>query len=164
MRDYLRKLAPDRFEDLIALLALRPPRPLGERHGGRFFIPPQEGQTPWRTRTPGASPSSSPPMASSCTKSRSCHRERGGGFTLGQADLLRRAMGSKDPEVMERQRGRFLAGAKERDGAPPSRKLVQPDGKFAGYGFNKSHSTPTPCGRTARPTEAHFPPMFMGVP
>jgi DNA polymerase-3 subunit alpha len=65
-----------------------------------------------------------------------------GGFTLGQADLLRRAMGSKNPDVMEKQRSRFLAGAKERDiPAATAESIFNLMAKFAGYGFNKSHST-----------------------
>ena len=63
------------------------------------------------------------------------------GYSLGEADLLRRAMGKKKPEVMAVQRDRFLSGARER-GFPEaaSAKLFDLMAQFAGYGFNKSHS------------------------
>jgi DNA polymerase III subunit alpha len=65
------------------------------------------------------------------------------GFSLGQADMLRKAMGKKDPEVMAQQRGQFLAGA-GRNGfsADKAAKVFEEMEHFAGYGFNKSHSTP----------------------
>ena len=64
------------------------------------------------------------------------------GFTLGEADLLRKAMGKKNAEVMAKMRGKFVEGAKkhgisEKKGAP----LFDLMEHFAGYGFNKSHST-----------------------
>ena len=63
------------------------------------------------------------------------------GYSLGEADLLRRAMGKKDPEAMAKQRERFVRGATER-GFPPKKieKLFDLMEQFAGYGFNKSHS------------------------
>ena len=63
------------------------------------------------------------------------------GYSLGEADLLRRAMGKKKKEEMDRQRIRFVDGAKEKGGSAAKASsifdLVQ---KFAGYGFNKSHA------------------------
>ena len=65
-----------------------------------------------------------------------------GGFTLGQADVLRKAMGKKDPKVMAMQRDQFVAGSQERGiSAKQARKLFALMEFFAGYGFNKSHST-----------------------
>ena len=63
------------------------------------------------------------------------------GYSLGEADLLRRAMGKKDPEAMAKQRERFVRGALER-GFPQKKveKLFDLMEQFAGYGFNKSHS------------------------
>ncbi len=63
------------------------------------------------------------------------------GYSLGEADLLRRAMGKKDPEAMAKQRERFVRGATER-GFPPKKveKIFDLMEQFAGYGFNKSHS------------------------
>ena len=63
------------------------------------------------------------------------------GFTLGQADILRRAMGKKDQDLMAKQRARFLEGAKENNiDAKTAELLFQRIEQFAGYGFNKSHS------------------------
>ena len=66
-----------------------------------------------------------------------------GGYTLGGADLLRRAMGKKIKAEMDAQRGRFLEGAKARDIPPATAEAVfDACAKFAEYGFNKSHSAP----------------------
>src|SRR4029079_5781755 len=65
------------------------------------------------------------------------------GFTLGQADVLRKAMGKKDPKVMAKQRNAFLEGAKTKGiNEKKATKLFEQIEFFAGYGFNKSHSTP----------------------
>src|SRR5216117_2235201 len=65
-----------------------------------------------------------------------------GGYTLGAADLLRRAMGKKKPEEMAKQRGVFVKGCKEKNNIPVSKANEVFDllEKFAGYGFNKSHA------------------------
>src|SRR5204862_4582628 len=64
------------------------------------------------------------------------------GFTLGEADLLRKAMGKKNPEVMAKQRGKFLEGAKKRGiSEKKAAHIFDLMEHFAGYGFNKSHST-----------------------
>jgi DNA polymerase-3 subunit alpha len=66
-----------------------------------------------------------------------------GGYTLGQADILRRAMGKKNKEEMQAQRKRFIDGAVERGiDRSIAEKLFEQMSKFASYGFNKSHSTP----------------------
>ncbi|MCL4216362.1 MAG: DNA polymerase III subunit alpha, partial [Candidatus Hydrogenedentes bacterium] len=64
------------------------------------------------------------------------------GFTLGQADILRRAMGKKDPQLMARQRARFVEGCKEHNNIKEDMATILFDRieQFAGYGFNKSHS------------------------
>src|SRR4029077_12258693 len=63
------------------------------------------------------------------------------GYSLGEADLLRRAMGKKKKEEMDKQRARFLEGAKAKGHAPRKvEKIFDQMAKFAGYGFNKSHS------------------------
>ena len=64
------------------------------------------------------------------------------GFTLGEADLLRKAMGKKNPEVMAKQRGKFLAGARKNNiNEKKAAHIFDLMEHFAGYGFNKSHST-----------------------
>jgi DNA polymerase-3 subunit alpha len=88
-----------------------------------------------------------------------------GGFTLGQADLLRRAMGQKNPEEMEGMRGRFLEGARAR-GVPAgaAEAVFDQMAKFAGYGFNKSHSAAYAmlAFQTAY-LKAHHGPEFMAA-
>lgn len=65
-----------------------------------------------------------------------------GGFTMGQADVLRKAMGKKDPKVMALQRDQFIAGARKQGiTAKQAAKIFELMEHFAGYGFNKSHST-----------------------
>src|SRR5258705_5809128 len=63
------------------------------------------------------------------------------GFTMGEADILRRAMGKKDRDLMAKQREKFIVGCKERGTAPAkSERVWELMEKFAGYGFNKSHA------------------------
>ena len=87
------------------------------------------------------------------------------GFSLAEADLLRRAMGKKDPAVMEAQRHRFLSGA-EAHGIPKARaeELFNLIEKFAGYGFNKSHSAAYAlvAYQTAY-LKAHYPLEFLAA-
>src|SRR5665213_4120869 len=65
------------------------------------------------------------------------------GYSFGEADLLRRAMGKKKKEEMDKQRARFMSGAAERDVSPALADLLFGlMEKFSGYGFNKSHAAP----------------------
>src|SRR4030095_14228921 len=84
------------------------------------------------------------------------------GFTLGQADVLRKAMGKKDPKVMAKQREAFLAGAKAKGTSEKkAAKLFEQIEHFAGYGFNKAHATAYAllAYRTAY-LKAHYPWHF----
>jgi DNA polymerase-3 subunit alpha len=85
------------------------------------------------------------------------------GFSLGQADILRRAMGKKKPEEMEKLRAKFLDGAKRKN-IPEKKadKLYELIQKFAGYGFNKSHAAAYAvlCYQTGY-LKAHYPTEFM---
>ncbi len=92
--------------------------------------------------SPSSNLSSTKPSVSWSIRSRSCRsRTSIGGYSLGGADLLRRAMGKKDAAEMEKQREIFLKGAAERK-FPKSQagEIFDQMAKFAGYGFNKSHS------------------------
>src|SRR5690606_60646 len=87
------------------------------------------------------------------------------GYTLGAADLLRRAMGKKKPEEMAKQRAIFAAGAKA-NGVDPNlaESIFDLMEKFAGYGFNKSHSAA--YALVAYQTawlKAHYPAAFMAA-
>ncbi len=165
MRDYLRKLEPDRFEDLVAMLALYRPGPMGSDMVDDFI---RRKKKPSTVEYPH--PSCEPALQA--TYGVILYQEQVmrlasdlGGFTLGQADLLRRAMGSKNPEEMESQRGRFLAGAKAK-GLPPAvaSNIFNLMAKFAGYGFNKSHSTAYALvAYRAAYLKTHYPAEYMAA-
>ena len=87
------------------------------------------------------------------------------GFSLGQADILRRAMGKKKPEEMEKLRVKFLEGAQQKKiPEKKAEKLYELIQKFAGYGFNKSHAAAyaVVCYQTAY-LKAHYPTEFMAA-
>ncbi len=139
MRDVLRKLRPDTFEDIIAVVALYRPGPMENipsyikrKHGEEepdYLHPTLEGIL---KETFGIMIYQEQVMQIAQELS---------GFTLGHADLLRRAMGKKIKAEMAEQRQSFLDGAKAR-GVPEAKAsdIFDQVAKFAGYGFNKSHA------------------------
>jgi DNA polymerase-3 subunit alpha len=141
MRDVLRRYKPTSVEDLTALNALYRPGPIQggmiddfiERKWGRrkveYDLPPME---PILSETLGVIVYQEQVMQIANAVA---------GYSLGEADLLRRAMGKKNFEEMAKQRERFAAGAKEKNFPVDTAKYVfDMMEKFAGYGFNKSHS------------------------
>ncbi len=141
MRQLLKKIVPDSFEDLVAILALYRPGPLESgmvdqfincKHGRSEVVYPHPLLEPVLKETYGVILYQEQVMQIAATLA---------GFSLGEADLLRRAMGKKKMEVMEQQRKKFVDGCLrngvERGTAESLFDLIQ---KFAGYGFNKSHS------------------------
>jgi DNA polymerase-3 subunit alpha len=139
MRDILRRYEPDRIEDLIALNALYRPGPMDmiddfiDRKKGRKEISydlPELKQV--LEETYGVMVYQEQVMQISHLVA---------GYSLGDADILRRAMGKKKKEEMDKQRARFLEGAaKKRIPVKKAEKIFDLMSKFAGYGFNKSHS------------------------
>ncbi|HSK09367.1 MAG TPA: DNA polymerase III subunit alpha, partial [Vicinamibacterales bacterium] len=142
MREILRKARPQRFEDLIALNALYRPGPL---RGGMVddFIARKHGRVEVKYDLPQLEPvlrETYGVIAYQEQVMRIAYEVAG--FTLGEADLLRKAMGKKDASVMQAQRQKFLDGATSRGTAPKkAAALFDLMEAFAGYGFNKSHST-----------------------
>jgi DNA polymerase-3 subunit alpha len=139
MRDVLRRYKPNSIEHLTALNALYRPGPMGmiddfiERKWGRreveYLLPELE---PLLKETLGVIVYQEQVMQISNVI---------GGYSLGAADLLRRAMGKKDPAEMAKQRDIFMAGAaKQKFPKDKAGELFDLMEKFAGYGFNKSHS------------------------
>ena len=139
MRDMLRKLRPDRFEDIIAVVALyRPgpmeniPRYIAVKHGDErpdYLHPSLE---PILAETHGIMIYQEQVMQIAQVLS---------GYSLGGADLLRRAMGKKIKAEMEAQRKAFIEGATARGVAGRvAEHIFDQVAKFAGYGFNKSHA------------------------
>ena len=141
MRETLRKAKPQRFEDLIALNALYRPGPL---RGGVVddFINRRHGKVKISYEVPELEPILADSYGVIAYQEQVMRIASDlGGFTMGEADVLRKAMGKKDAKVMEAQRSRFVAGATER--AIPKKtatKIFDLMEYFAGYGFNKSHS------------------------
>lgn len=142
MRKLITRIQPDCFDDLIAILALYRPGPL-ESGMVDMFVRRKHGQEEIRYPHPS--------MASILEDTYGCivYQEQVmlisgdlGGFSMAEADNLRKAMGKKKPEIMQKFSARFLAGAQE-NGCPPSVAQEVWDNivKFGGYGFNKSHST-----------------------
>jgi DNA polymerase-3 subunit alpha len=138
MRDLIKRARPDRFEDVIALVALYRPGPMDlipeyieRKHGKRVeYLDPR--LVPILGPTYGIMVYQEQVMQIAQVV---------GGYTLGGADLLRRAMGKKKPEEMAQQRDIFVAGAQKNGLARgKAEQLFDLMEKFAGYGFNKSHA------------------------
>lgn len=139
MRNLLRDIKPEKFEDLIAVLALYRPGPLGRLES---YIKRKRGEEKVEYMHPALEPILAETYGVIIYQEQVMEiAHRLAGFTLGQADVLRRAMGKKKPEVMEEQRGIFVKGAVER-GIPENVaiEIFEDMAKFAEYGFNKSHS------------------------
>jgi DNA polymerase-3 subunit alpha len=165
MKDLIRRLRPDRFEDIIALVALFRPGPLQSgmvddfiqrKHGAARVEYPHAALEPVLRNTYGVILYQEQVMQIAQVLA---------GFTLGQADLLRRAMGKKKPEEMAQQRQRFTEGACARGVSEQlATSIFDLMEKFAGYGFNKSHSAAYALVsyQTAW-LKAHHPAEFMAA-
>ena len=165
MRDLLKKLKPDCFEDIIALLAMYRPGPLESgmvddyvkrKHGTleeKYDLPQLESIL---KETHGVILYQEQVMKIASVLA---------GFSLGDADLLRRAMGKKKPEEMAAQREKFLNGSKAKNiDVKKSEKVFNLMEKFAGYGFNKSHSAAyAQVSYQTAYLKAHFPLEFFGA-
>jgi DNA polymerase III subunit alpha len=142
MRDILRKSKPQRLEDLIALNALYRPGPL---RSGMVddYIARKQGKTEITYEVPQLEPVLADTYGVIAYQEQVMRISNVvAGFTLGEADLLRKAMGKKNPEVMAKMRGKFVDGSKKNGHAEKTAAhLFDLMEHFAGYGFNKSHST-----------------------
>ena len=141
MKDLIKRLKPDRFEDMIALVALFRPGPL---QSGMVddFVERKHGRQSLKYAVPTLEPILKPTYGVILYQEQVMQIARVlAGYTLGAADLLRRAMGKKKPEEMAKQREIFVGGA-QANGIAESDATYIFDlmEKFAGYGFNKSHS------------------------
>jgi DNA polymerase-3 subunit alpha len=140
-QELLRKLKPDSFEDIVAAVALYRPGPL---EGGMVeqFVECKHGRRPIATLHPKLDSMLEETYGVIVYQEQVMQAAQLlAGFTLGKADIMRRAMGKKDPEEMSKQRREFVSGAEERDINPvKANEIFDLIDKFAGYGFNKSHS------------------------
>ena len=163
MRDLLKKMEPQRFEDLIALLALYRPGPMGS---GMLvdFIQRKKGAVPVKFDHKLLEPILKDTYGIMLYQEQIMQIASGlAGFSLSQADLLRRAMSKKNPEVMEQQRKNFLTGcAKNSINEKTANKIFDQIVYFSGYGFNRSHSAAYAIisYRTAY-LKANYPVEFM---
>ncbi len=165
MKDLIRRLQPDSFEDIIALVALYRPGPL---QSGMVddFIDRKHGRARVEYPHPELEPILQPTYGVILYQEQVMQIAQVlANFTLGGADLLRRAMGKKKPEEMAKQREIFMEGALgrgvEKATATYIFDLME---KFAGYGFNKSHSAA--YALVAYQTawlKAHYPAPFMAA-
>ncbi|HCW88607.1 MAG TPA: DNA polymerase III subunit alpha, partial [Marinobacter sp.] len=170
MKDLIRRLQPDSLEDMIALVALFRPGPL---QSGMVddFIDRKHGRQPISYPHPdyqyeGLKPVLEPTYGVILYQEQVMQiAQVMAGYTLGGADMLRRAMGKKKPEEMEKQKAIFLDGC-EKNGinkalAENIFDLVE---KFAGYGFNKSHSAAYALvSYQTLWLKAHYPAEFMAA-
>ena len=139
MRDLIKRARPDRFEDVIALVALYRPGPMDLIPD---YIERKHGLKRVEYLDPRLQPILGPTYGIMVYQEQVMQIAQViGGYTLGGADLLRRAMGKKKPEEMAQQRDIFVAGA-QKNGVPHAKAMQLFDlmEKFAGYGFNKSHA------------------------
>ncbi|MCC6783177.1 MAG: DNA polymerase III subunit alpha [Planctomycetes bacterium] len=162
MRDLLARLAPDTFEDVIAVLALYRPGPLSSgmvdmfvrrKHGEEPVAYPHEDTREVLQETYGVIVYQEQVMRISNLV---------GGFSMNEADSLRKAMGKKKPEEMAKFKEKFVTGATAKGHAATwARELFETMEYFAGYGFNKSHSAAYALVtyQTAW-LKAHFPVEF----
>jgi len=163
MREILKKMKPEKFEDLIAVLSLYRPGPLGSINVNEF-IARRHGQVPVTYPHP---------LLENVLKETYgliLYQEQVmkiaseiAGFSMGKADILRRAMGKKEIEKMLDQEKDFVEGAKKK-GVPPevAKDIFETIKPFAGYGFNKAHSASYALisYQTAY-LKAHYPLFFM---
>ncbi len=165
MKDLIKRLLPSRFEDIIALVALFRPGPLqsgmvddfiNRKHGRASVDYPHPDLEPVLSNTYGVILYQEQVMQIAQVLAN---------YSLGGADMLRRAMGKKKPEEMAKQRGLFMEGARQRNIDPSlAGAIFDLMEKFAGYGFNKSHSAAYALVsyQTAWLKE-HYPAYFMAA-
>ena len=165
MRELIKNLRPDCFDDLIALVALFRPGPLQSGMVDNF-IDTKHGRSKAQYKHPSLEP------ILSVTNGVILYQEQVmeiarvlAGYTLGEADLLRRAMGKKKVDEMAFQRKTFIAGATKNEiPQEDSAFIFDLMEKFAGYGFNKSHSAA--YALVAYQTawlKTHYPAAFMAA-
>ncbi len=163
MRDLLRRLKPERLEDIIALVALYRPGPMvmiddfiARRHGRVKVTSDHPLMESILEETYGIMVYQEQVMRIASELA---------GFTMGEADVLRRAMGKKDPEMMDTQRKKFIDGASARGvSEKKAEKIFDQMAPFAGYAFNKSHAAAYAvlAYQTAY-LKTHYPVGFMAA-
>jgi DNA polymerase III subunit alpha len=165
MRELLKRAKPDTFEDIIALAALFRPGPLGSGMD-REWVDRKHGRAEVSYPHPALEPVLKPTYGVIVYQEQVMQIAQVlAGYSLGGADLLRRAMGKKKPEEMAKERAKFEAGSAERGVDPrTATQIFDLMEKFAEYGFNKSHSAA--YALVAYQTawlKVHYPAEFMAA-
>lgn len=165
MRKLIKRLEPDKFDDLVALVALFRPGPLDSGMVDDF-IDRKKGKARVRYLHPSLEPVLKPTYGVILYQEQVMQiAQILGGYTLGSADLLRRAMGKKKREEMAQQRDIFVKGAESNQiSKTVATSIFDLMEKFAGYGFNKSHSVAYAllAYQTAW-LKTHYPAAFMAA-
>jgi DNA polymerase-3 subunit alpha len=163
MQKYLRELKPDQFSDLIAMNALYRPGPIAyipnfidRKHGKEAISYDLADMEEYLADTYGITVYQEQVMLLS---------QKIGGFSKGDADVLRKAMGKKDRYTLDKMKGKFVSGATEKGHAADKLEKIWTDWEaFAQYAFNKSHSTcyAFVAYQTAY-LKAHYPGEYMSA-
>ena len=165
MTEMVQRMKPNVFEDLVAILALYRPGPL-DAGMADHYINRKHGREPLRYEHPILEPILKDTYGIILYQEQIMQIAREmGGYTLGEADLLRRAMGKKKPEEMAKHRQIFLAGAKKKGVSDKvATEVFDQMETFARYGFNRSHSVAYAMVtyQTAW-LKAHYPVCFMAA-
>ncbi|MBU1113040.1 MAG: DNA polymerase III subunit alpha [Candidatus Omnitrophica bacterium] len=165
MREILTKIHPSKFEDLIAVLALYRPGPLGSGMVDDF-INRKQGKRQITYIHPALEPILNKTYGIILYQEQIMQIvSKLAGFGMARADLLRKAIGKKIPEIMDEQRHLFMEGcSKNKIPAAVASQIFDLIDYFSGYGFNKSHSTAYALisYRTAY-LKAHYPVEFMAA-
>ena len=163
MRDVLRRLQADRFTDIVAAVALYRPGPMDNIPA---YIARKRNREPVTYLHPLLTPILRETYGIMVYQEQVQQAARVvAGYSLGQADILRRAMGKKIPEVMEAERINFLRGAAQKDlDRIKAGQIFDHMARFAGYGFNKSHAAAYAllAYRTAW-LKVHHPAQFLAA-
>jgi len=164
MRDTLKRIKPNNIEDVIAIISLYRPGPMDNIP---VFADGKEDPAKVRYQHPALEPILKATYGVPVYQEQVMRMAQEiAGYSLGEADLLRRAMGKKKLEEMVAQRKRFVDGAKElKDIEPPlANEIFDTMEKFAGYGFNKSHAAAYALiGYHTGYLKAHFPVEFLAA-
>ena len=164
-KDLIRRLVPDTFDDITALNALIRP---GPQQSGMVedFIDRKQGRVPVSYPHPDVASILKPTYGVILYQEQVMQIAQVlAGYTLGGADVLRKAMGKKQPEEMAKQRAVFLDGARERSVPPQvASAIFDLMEKFAGYGFNRAHSAAYALiGYQTAWLKTHYPAAFMAA-
>jgi len=163
MRELLVDMAPEQFTDLIALVALYRPGPL-ESGMVKDFVNTKHGRQEANYSLPQLKPILEETYGVIVYQEQVMKIANVlANYSLGDADILRRAMGKKIPEVMNQEKEKFMAGARDNQiDEKKAEDIFELMAKFAGYGFNKSHSAAYAliAYQTAY-LKAHYPAQFM---